>query len=89
MDPSRSCVLHINNEHKIDAKIGGLFNLNSLFNEKEFDFVILTHVVEHIYDLSTAIQNIYSILKDDGILYLEVPDASKYLEYYIVPFSLF
>ncbi len=89
VDPSRSCVSYINNEHKIDANTGGLFSLTSIFNEKEFDCVILTHVLEHIYDLSIAIQNIYSILKDDGILYLEVPDASKYFEYYIVPFHYF
>jgi ubiquinone/menaquinone biosynthesis C-methylase UbiE len=90
LDPSSSCISYINNEHKIDAHVGGLFeNLTSVFNKKEFDFVILTHVFEHIYDLSTAIQNIYSVLKDDGILYLEVPDASRYLEYYIVPFYYF
>ena len=89
VDPSQSCVSYITNEHKIDANTGGLFSLTSIFNEKEFDCVILTHVLEHIYNLSIAIQNIYSILKDDGILYLEVPDASKYLEYYIVPFYYF
>lgn len=89
LDPSQYCVSHINNEHKIDANIGGLFSLTSVFNENEFDCVILSHVFEHIYDLSIAIQNIYSILKDDGILYLEVPDASRYFEYYIVPFHYF
>lgn len=87
VDPS--CVSHMNNQHKIDAKIGGLFSLTSIFNEEKFDFVILTHVFEHIYDLSKATQNIYSILQDDGILYLEVPDASRYLKYYIVPFHFF
>ena len=89
LDPSESCVSHINNEHQIDANIGGLFNLTSLFSENAFDCVILTHVFEHICDLSIAIQHIYFILKEGGILYLEVPDASRYLEYYIVPFYYF
>ena len=89
LDPSQSCVSHMNNEHEIDANSGGLFSLTSIFNENEFDCVILTHVFEHIYDVSMAIQNVYSILKEDGILYLEVPDASRYFEYYIVPFHYF
>lgn len=89
LDPSQSCVSHITKEHKIDANIGGLFSLTSIFKENEFDCVILTHVLEHIYDLAMAIQNIYFILKEDGILYLEVPDASRYLKYYIVPFYYF
>lgn len=46
--------------------------------EPLYDVVIANHALEHIRDLRTAMGNIRALLKDDGIFYVEVPDASKY-----------
>lgn len=89
IDPSPSCVSYIKNKYQINANIGELSNLTSIFKGEKFDCVILSHVIEHVYDLKIAIQNIYPLLNDQGVLYLEVPDASRYLDYYIVPFHYF
>lgn len=57
------------------------------FPEEEFDIVTMWHVLEHVSDLDTTIQNILKILKRNGILIIAVPnpnslDASIYKEYW-------
>jgi len=67
---------------------------NSICNvdnvSQKFDFVILSHILEHVCDLQTAAQNLKKLLNDDGYAYVEVPNASKYAEYYPeAPFHFF
>jgi SAM-dependent methyltransferase len=42
----------------------------------KIDLVVLRHVLEHIFDLNSFINHIRCILKDDGCLFVEVPDWS-------------
>ncbi|MCF7898665.1 MAG: class I SAM-dependent methyltransferase, partial [Candidatus Pacebacteria bacterium] len=87
LDPSPACVSYMS-EIGIEGVLGGLFtDNNNLY--KKFDGVLLTHVLEHIYDVRVAIANVLNFLKDDGILYLEVPDSSKYKDFFISPFYFF
>jgi hypothetical protein len=46
--------------------------------EKKYDCLILSHVLEHIYDLSLFINEISKNINDDGLLYIEVPNAEYY-----------
>ena len=41
------------------------------------DCIIAEHVLEHIYDLETAMQLITNSLKDDGGLIIDIPDAGR------------
>jgi 2-polyprenyl-3-methyl-5-hydroxy-6-metoxy-1,4-benzoquinol methylase len=45
--------------------------------ENFFDFIILRHVLEHIFDPELVLKKIAKVLKDDGVLYLSVPNALK------------
>ena len=85
IDPSKKCNINVNN-FGIQCIEGDIFSKSFKEYPKTFDCIILTHVLEHIYDLNTAIENIRSKLNDEGILYIEVPDASRYSEYYTVPY---
>jgi len=51
-------------------------DLNTLLstNEKDFDVVILHHVLEHIDDLPSAFQGFNRLLRDDGLFVLFVPN---------------
>lgn len=40
------------------------------------DLVVLRHVLEHIFDLESFLAYVKSILKNDGVLFIEVPDWS-------------
>jgi len=70
------------------AEFGGLFNLENLGNKK-YDVVIISHVLEHVRDLKHAAKNLVNLLHENGILYIEVPDASRYPNYFVVPFYYF
>lgn len=92
LDISSACVSYIKKEYGIQAIEGGLFNLNltdrGSFREK-FNCVILSHVLEHMRDLQTTIKRLYLLIKMGGLLYIEVPDTSRYCDYNMVPYYYF
>jgi SAM-dependent methyltransferase len=57
----------------------GLPNLrfDSALPEARHDLVILSHVVEHIADL-TEISGLFDLVADGGLIYVEMPDPSRY-----------
>jgi ubiquinone/menaquinone biosynthesis C-methylase UbiE len=66
------------------------YNLWDLPVPKEkFTCVILSAVLEHIRDLNRAIDKITSLLLLNGLLEIEVPDASRYAEFLGAPFQEF
>ena len=48
---------------------------------KKYDCLILSHVLEHIYDINNFIINIKNNINDSKYIYIEVPNA-EYFEYY-------
>lgn len=51
-------------------------------NKKDtFDFIILIHVIEHVPDPRTFINQIAKLLKPEGILYIETPNLDSHLFY--------
>lgn len=63
-------------DHSLDAIV-----------EKKFDVITLWHVLEHIHDLENSIQKMKELLKEDGIIFIAVPnyesaDAQKYKEHW-------
>lgn len=87
LDPSLACVRKMQSSG-LKSVVGGIFSTSSLNNEK-FDCILLTHVLEHIYDVRGAIKNLLLFLNEGGILYIEVPNAALYSKYFIVPFYYF
>jgi SAM-dependent methyltransferase len=85
IDPSKVCCNHVNNLG-IQCIEGDIFSESFRLVSKTFDCIILSHVLEHIRDLDKAIELIKNKLNKNGILYIEVPDASRYNEYYVVPY---
>ncbi len=87
MDHAASCVANINRKG-FKGYLGGITDIPRK-TKMNFDVVIMSHVLEHLYDLKSAISNCRLLLKDGGILYVETPDATKYPEYTIVPYYFF
>lgn len=88
LDPSKSCCAYVNNLG-IECFLGELFEAKRYLQGKKFDFIILSHVLEHIYDLKRAAGILNDLLNDGGIVYVEVPDAASYSNYYVVPYYYF
>ena len=54
-----------------------------------FDVVVLSHVLEHLADVNSAIQGLWTLTRPGGSVYIEVPDAERYADYLVAPFHDF
>ena len=86
VDSSSNCVKYICDNHKIKAICA---DFNKLLLNEKYDLVILAQTLEHMYFCNDCLANIRNIMTDDGFLYLEVPDASRYLDCKHLPFYYF
>ena len=67
------------------------------FEEKSFDAITMWHVLEHVYDLQKDVEQMSKLIKEDGAIYVAVPncasaDAEKYGEFwaaYDLPIHLY
>lgn len=84
LDPSPACVRSVNGVG-IECHLGGIFDRSALAAGRRFDCVILSHVMEHIRDLGSAVSVLIDLVAPGGILYIEVPDGSRYADYFVVP----
>ena len=87
IDPSPACVGATQRLSKGDAWVGTLSAIP--VKAGSFDGVILSHVMEHVRDLSAAMDHVHSLLNPGGWVYIEVPDASRYNEFLVAPFQDF
>jgi SAM-dependent methyltransferase len=55
----------------------------------KFDCIVLSHVLEHVYDIPAFFAAVKRLLVPGGYLYLETPDASRYAEFLSAPFQEF
>jgi SAM-dependent methyltransferase len=87
IDPSPACVKagqNIKGAHIYQGSIHSMPDLSGLF-----DVVILSHVLEHVYDVLAGVDAALSQLKPGGHLYVEVPDACRFHDYISAPFQDF
>lgn len=76
IDPSIACVETTTNEVGCVAHQYSLFKIPESIGK--FDLIILSHVMEHILDVSGAMEVIKTMLNDNGLLYIECPNAACY-----------
>lgn len=85
IDPSPICVENAR-QLGVAAEVGSLFQP---FSYQQFDCVVLSHTLEHVQNLPQAASWISSVMKSNAILYVEVPDASRYKDFIDSPFQDF
>ena len=86
MDPSSGCVARLQAQG-VEALQGWLGD--DLAKHGKFDLVILSHVLEHLLDPRNAVKLLQGALAPDGKVYVEVPDAARYLDFPSVPYYYF
>lgn len=66
-------------------------HINNKIDEfkNKFDIIIVNQVLEHVYDIKSAISNLEFMLKKDGLLYFESPDCTRFKDYYLTPYHFF
>lgn len=85
IDPSPVCVENTR-QLGVEAHQGSLF---LPFKENAYDCVILSHTLEHVQDVSSALDWIEKRLKPGGIAYIETPDAPRYVDFIYAPLQDF
>jgi len=85
IDPSGTCVDQAREFASGGAWTGTLSHLPE--NIGRFDGIILSHVMEHVCDLVSAMRKIRDHIKTDGWVYVEVPDAMRYTEHLVAPYQ--
>jgi 2-polyprenyl-3-methyl-5-hydroxy-6-metoxy-1,4-benzoquinol methylase len=86
VDPSPICAKIA--KEKYDIKVITT-NINEVNLDEKADLVVALGVLEHIADLSTAIKSLSTILKEDGFIIFDVPDAARFSQYPDSPFQQF
>ena len=86
-DPSPACIRSARKLYAVPGVVGTIFTVPT--PAVPFDFLILTGVLEHIRDLELSVAQFHRLLENAGRVYLEVPDASRYLSNADAPFQEF
>ncbi len=87
IDPSPDSVRIANLRPGVRARVGTFSNLPDDLGD--FDCICATGVLEHLWDPAAAIRALCGRLAPGGAVYVEVPDASRYLDPYVAPFEDF
>jgi SAM-dependent methyltransferase len=87
VDPSAECAAATARLDGLEGYQGTIFDLPEA--TRDADCVILSHVLEHVRDVGTAVAHLRSTVRDGGVAYVEVPDATRYSQCLVAPFQDF
>jgi SAM-dependent methyltransferase len=87
VDPALACVHAAERVPGVTGMVGSLFQLPD--GIQKADCVILSHVLEHVRDLRPALHAVFEKMRRGGMLYVEVPDATRYADYVTAPLQDF
>jgi SAM-dependent methyltransferase len=87
VDPALACVRAAERAPGVTGMVGNLFQLPRQIEGA--DCVILSHVLEHVRDLRPALHAVFEKMRPGGMLYVEVPDATRYADYITAPLQDF
>src|SRR5262245_57564257 len=85
IDPAPACAQQTARIAGVPAVAGSLGKLPDGIGQ--FDGVLLSHVMEHVSDLNGSMETVREMLTPNGVVYVEVPDASRYREFIAAPFQ--
>jgi len=87
VDPALACARAAERFPGVTGMVGTLFSLPSELEDA--DCIILSHVLEHVRDLEPALRAVFEKLRVGGMLYVEVPDATRYADFIAAPLQDF
>ncbi|MDD5036239.1 MAG: class I SAM-dependent methyltransferase [Methylococcaceae bacterium] len=87
IDPSPVSIKHVQ-ERGFCGFSSKISDLNKE-NVGSHQAIVISHVLEHVFDVASAMYTLSSLLNQGGVLYVEVPNASNYSSNYVVPYYYF
>lgn len=61
----------------IKVFLGGIEVLHNDLHDEEFDYITLSHVIEHVHDPISLLKNCYRLLKKGGGIWIETPNINS------------
>lgn len=86
-DPSPECAEIAGRLYNIHVRQASIKDLGAA--TERFHLVVLTGVLEHLADVDTSLHLLRGLLEPEGQIYFEVPDASRYDQWFSAPFQFF
>jgi SAM-dependent methyltransferase len=87
LDPSPVCARTAAELYGVSVRTGTLSDVSADIGT--FDLIILGAVLEHIRNLKESLLQIRDLLSEAGMLFIEVPDATKFADSADAPFQEF
>jgi len=87
VDPSMACAATGQRLYGIPIRCMTGSRLSEI--PERFDLAMLTGVLEHLCDVDASLKLILGLLKPGGQIYIEVPDATHYTEWFSAPYQFF
>lgn len=87
LDPSPNCAESALSQYGVSVFTGSIFA--PPLAQQGYDFLVLLGVLEHIRDVSLAVQTLRWLLAASGHVYVEVPDATNLIAECDAPFQEF
>lgn len=78
----KSFPVDINRIEEVDYIWSGQSYADLVGQTQCFDFIVASHVIEHTTDIITFLNDCDSLLKDDGVLSLAIPDKRTCFDYF-------
>lgn len=76
IDPSPIAAKIAHDLYDIEVIIG-LFDRKNLVDRGPFDIIVLSHVLEHLLSPDMILADLMSLLSDEGVIYIEVPNLLR------------
>jgi len=86
-DPSPACADAAGRLYGLKVIKASIHDIRKI--EDRFDAIVLTGVLEHLRDVDESLGALSGLLKPGGLVYIEVPDATRYYEWYSAPYQFF
>lgn len=84
VDPAPACAAATDAVPGVRGLVGNLFA--PPVDLEPAGLIVLSHVLEHVRDVASAVDGLAAMTAAGGHVYAEVPDASHYTEYLVSPF---
>ena len=86
VDPSPGCIQYIKKHYPFKTACS---DLRTYEPGIQFDLIICSQVLEHLFDPRAGIEAVRRLLKPGALFYCDLPDASRYLKYTKAPLYFF
>jgi 2-polyprenyl-3-methyl-5-hydroxy-6-metoxy-1,4-benzoquinol methylase len=77
LEPHEGYAGYARQQLQLDVRQGNVHDMASLDQTQRWDLVSLFHVFEHLSDPLGSLQAIAQVMSDSGVLFIEVPNATR------------